>query len=268
MQVFSNGGWLTYLPIQKNAKMWIDIKHIPEKGTFNIFYACEPWVINRHDQILEWILQNWHYFDLVLSHDDRIISGCPNAKPFHWTSALINEGETFLYENKKFQVSFICGGKLMCKGHYIRRNCWERQNEIKIPKKLFYSTQVMGNLPIFQENLPLPKNSKYPAFVDSMFHIAMENCNVKGYFSEKIVDCFIAKTIPIYFGCPNIGDFFHIEGIIVANSVDDIINIVNNLTESDFYSRMEWMEKNYTIAIENYPINQPNGMSKMLLPLV
>lgn len=271
IQVISNGNWLTYIPTIKNRsmKMWIDIKTIPIKdGTYNIFYACEPYVINRHDQILEWILQNWMHFDLVLTHDDRIVSGCPNAKLYHWTSALINENESFEYTNKKFKVSFICGGKLMCEGHFFRRLCWERQSQIKIPSKLFYSTQVTGNLPIYFGNLPLPRNSKYPAFDDSMFHIAMENCIVRGYFSEKIVDCFIAKTLPIYYGCPNIGDFFDIRGIIIVTSVDHIFEIVNNLTEQDFYSRLEYMEINRKISVEKYPINQPKGMSQMLSPLL
>ena len=271
IEIISNGGWMKNIPCQySNIKMWIDIKTIPDKNSFNIFYACEPYVINRHEQILEWILENWHHFDLVLSHDDRILQCCPNSKPFHWTSALINESEynSFDYNSKQFQVSFICGGKLMCQGHWVRRQCWERQSEIKIPKRLFYSTQVTGNLPIFPNNEALPRNSKLPAFENSMFHISMENCIMKGYFSEKILDCFIAKTVPIYFGCPNISDFFDVRGIIVVNSVDDIFKIVNSLTPHDFYSRMEYIEKNREIALKLYPINQVEGMGNMLLPIL
>ena len=67
----------------------------------------------------------------------------------------------------------------------------------------------------------------------------------KNYFTEKILDCFATYTIPIYYGCPNIGDFFNIDGIIVFDTVDDLINKVNHLTEEDYYSRKNAMKDNY-----------------------
>lgn len=268
IEIFSNGGWMKNIDCDFEAKMWIDIKHIPSGG-YNIFYACEPLVINRHDQIMEWIIENWKHFDLVLSHDDRILQSCPNAKPFHWTSALINENEYDIcrYNDKKFQISFICGGKMMCHGHWFRRQCWEKQNRITIPKRLFYSTQVIGDLPIFKDNEPLPRNSKLPAFINSMFHLAMENCIIKGYFSEKLIDCFIARTVPIYYGCPNISDFFDVRGIIIVTP-ENMFETINNLTEFDFYSRIEFIEKNREKALKLYPINQVEGMKSMLIEIV
>lgn len=265
-----SSGWMKNIVVntKKPIFLWIDLINdtvLPDG--FNIFYVCEPRVINPHYKIIPWIIQNWKKFDLVLSHDDEVIQNCPNAKYFHWTSALINENEYHLFSmNKEFGVTFICGGKLMCQGHYIRRTCWQRQQEIKIPKELFYSTQVRGNLPILPENKALPIDTKACAF-NKMFHITMENCQIKGYFSEKITDCFLTYTIPIYWGCPNIGDFFHTEGIIIVESFDKIIEIVNNLTEDDYYSRKEWMEKNRTIAL-NYPMDQPKGMLYHLMPIL
>lgn len=252
------------LPVVRDIKLVIDKKQIPDSG-YKIFYACEPYVITRPEKILEWIIENHKSFDLVLTHDTRILT-CPNAVKFCWTSTLINSNETFNF-NKKFQVSFICGGKLMCGGHWIRRWVWERQSLIKIPKRCFYSTQVKGNLPIFPGNEALPRDSKYPAFEDSMFHIAMENSEIENYFSEKLIDCFIANVVPIYLGCPNIGDFFDVRGIIIVKTVQDIFNIVNNLTENDYYSRIEYLEKN-KIASLKYPIDQVKGMGDMLLPIL
>jgi hypothetical protein len=41
-----------------------------------------------------------------------------------------------------------------------------------------------------------------------------EGENYFSYFSEKITDCILNKTSPIYWGCSNIGDFFNMDGII------------------------------------------------------
>ena len=276
IEINTNGGWLKKIPIDtpydKPVRVWVDIKKEitpQDKDTYyNVFFACEPYVINRHDGILEWICSKWQQFDLVLAHDQRILQVCPNSHTFHWTSLLINENEDFQYIDKKFKISFICGGKTMCQGHLIRRWCWENQHLIKIPNVCLYSTQVRGNLPVFEGNIALSRDSKKEAFTDCMFHIAMENCIVPGYFSEKIVDCFAARSVPIYLGCPNISDFFDTRGIIIVSSVEEMFTRINTLTEEDFYSRQEYMEINRKIALDRYPINQAKGMGAMLLPLL
>jgi len=40
------------------------------------------------------------------------------------------------------------------------------------------------------------------------YSIAIENSSQKNYFTEKINDCFLLSTMPIYWGCPNILKFF------------------------------------------------------------
>jgi hypothetical protein len=41
-----------------------------------------------------------------------------------------------------------------------------------------------------------------------MYSVAVESSSETNYFTEKLIDCLITKTIPIYWGCPNISDFF------------------------------------------------------------
>ena len=82
-----------------------------------------------------------------------------------------------------------------------------------------------------------------------MFHLAVENTQNLNYFTDKIVDAFLTNTVPIYWGCPNIGDFFDERGMIILDSEEDFISLVNNLTEEDYYSRKKYMEDNYNRAI-------------------
>eukprot|EP00620_Florenciella_sp_RCC1587_P021099 CAMPEP_0182561832 /NCGR_PEP_ID=MMETSP1324-20130603/4262_1 /TAXON_ID=236786 /ORGANISM="Florenciella sp., Strain RCC1587" /LENGTH=60 /DNA_ID=CAMNT_0024774579 /DNA_START=220 /DNA_END=399 /DNA_ORIENTATION=+ len=50
-----------------------------------------------------------------------------------------------------------------------------------------------------------------------MFHIAIENVKSNGYFTEKLLDCFLTRTVPLYWGCPNIGEYFEVEGMIIID---------------------------------------------------
>ena len=45
------------------------------------------------------------------------------------------------------------------------------------------------------------------------FSMAIENSREDNYFSEKLTDCFLMDTMPIYYGCPNIKDFFPEDSI-------------------------------------------------------
>ena len=50
--------------------------------------------------------------------------------------------------------------------------------------------------------------SKLPGLKDYRYALAFENCRQKNYFSEKALDCWLAWAMPIYWGCPNLSDYF------------------------------------------------------------
>jgi hypothetical protein len=41
-----------------------------------------------------------------------------------------------------------------------------------------------------------------------MYSIVVESSSEPNYFTEKLIDCLVTKTIPIYWGCPNISEYF------------------------------------------------------------
>jgi hypothetical protein len=85
-----------------------------------------------------------------------------------------------------------------------------------------------------------------------MFHIAVENVKIDNWYTEKIAQSFATKTVPIYWGCPNIKELGYDErGIIRFNSEEELIRIINNLTPEDYYSRLPYIEHNYQVAMED-----------------
>ena len=87
-----------------------------------------------------------------------------------------------------------------------------------------------------------------------MFHIAIENTSIKDYFSEKLLDCFQSKTVPIYYGCTNIGDYFNTDGMFIVNSVEQIIGVCNRLTEDTYKAMLPAVEDNYNRLQKNWRI--------------
>tara|TARA_B100000035_G_C21036462_1_gene571243 strand:- start:5463 stop:6392 length:930 start_codon:yes stop_codon:yes gene_type:complete len=80
------------------------------------------------------------------------------------------------------------------------------------------------------ENL-IPNTTKWDGLDKYSYSIAIENCIKKNYFSEKFTDCILSWTIPIYIGCPNIGDFFpkdcyYVLDIDSPNIIEEIDNIL------------------------------------------
>lgn len=241
-----NSTWGFNIPndmLPNDLEVWIDcfngIKD--SKANKKIFVAIEPNEITGINQDIIY-LQN--EFDFILTHDEAILDKTKNSVIFEHGTKWV-EIEKYEYPTKKFSVSTVCGYKIQTRNHILRKELWYKQNKIKIPKN-FYISQYGGVDKLSEENLTLG-DSKFPLF-DSMFHICIENTCRKYYFTEKIMDCILCKSVPIYVGCTNINEYFNTDGIITCNSVDEIIKKCNNLTEEDYYNRLNAIEENYLRA--------------------
>ena len=55
-------------------------------------------------------------------------------------------------------------------------------------------------------------------------------------------------TIPIYWGCPSIGDFFDINGILTFDTIEDLDNLLNTITPELYYSKMDSIINNFELS--------------------
>ncbi|QEC58553.1 hypothetical protein FSB75_15945 [Flavisolibacter ginsenosidimutans] len=54
---------------------------------------------------------------------------------------------------------------------------------------------------------PAEVKDKYSVLRQYRFALCFENCTYPGYITEKIFDCFLCRTIPVYLGAPDITDY-------------------------------------------------------------
>jgi hypothetical protein len=81
-----------------------------------------------------------------------------------------------------------------------------------------------------------------------MFNVVIENVFHKNWYN-KIGDNFLTKTVPIYWGCPNISDFGYDErGIIRFKNENELLNIINSITPDLYNSMKPYIDYNFEIA--------------------
>jgi len=203
-----------------------------------------------------WVLSNYNLFNGILTWNDNLLSNCPNAILFHH----IGEGGCGIEENnylenfneeytdKKFQVSFLSGAKSITNGHKFRNEIYSVGELINIPKKWNFTLDDFNSDDFKKGGIGRPNNiwnSKKICFTDCMFHVAVENVYHKNWYTEKITDAFATKTVPIYWGCPNINELGYDErGIIRFNDITELIQIVNLLTPSTYEKMKPYLDYN------------------------
>lgn len=99
--------------------------------------------------------------------------------------------------------------------------------------------------------------TKMDALRDYRFSIAIENGYRINCSTEKLSDCFLTGTIPIYFGCPNIGDYFDINGIITFTTKEELENIIRELHQNgeyEYQKRIDAVRNNFE-TVKRYALS-------------
>lgn len=62
--------------------------------------------------------------------------------------------------------------------------------------------------------------NKWHALAPYRYSLAIENSNSPDYWTEKVADCFLSWTIPLYDGCTNLEDYFRADSFIRIDASD------------------------------------------------
>ena len=82
---------------------------------------------------------------------------------------------------------------------------------------------------------------KITALAEYRYHIAIENGAWPGYWTEKLIDCYVANCVPIYWGAPDVGAWFDPETIVPIDLGDPAgaIARIEAAIESDLFTRLQ-----------------------------
>ena len=178
--------------------------------------------------------------NLVITWRRDLLDVLPNSvfMPFG-TTWIDQDGLTFDKENK---ISYLTSNKVMTQSQHMRKRIYSKLKDVKNINGFDMVTHASP-----------PRIKRKEELLDTFkFSIVVENGVHENYFTEKIIDCFATKTIPIYNGCPNIGDFFDTESIFTFNDENDLMDVLYSIDEETYEKLISHVENNYIKSKKYY----------------
>jgi len=215
-----------------------------------------------HKELYNLVIQHQDKFHTILTFDRELLKLLPNTKflpptevtqfnrlpnpaghtPYkseQFTQYEIPEDKAYQIFPKSRLVSAVVSTKSFLPGH---------------KKRLEFIEAIKNRIDFYGRGIrEIP--SKLDALRDYMFNIAIENVSCDdNYFSEKIIDCFLTGTVPVYHGCVHIGEFFDDRGILSFQTQKELDAIMDSLTSEKYQEMLPYIEDNYKKCFE-WPLN-------------
>lgn len=129
-------------------------------------------------------------------------------------------------ESRLDKVCFITSNKKFTKGHRDRVNFAN-----KILKNHIDFIDVYGN----GYN---PVDDKLEVMSKYKYVLAIENGQCMDYWTEKLADSYLVGCYPIYYGCPNISDYFKQDSMLKVDIRDyeKTISAIKKIIDQDLFS--------------------------------
>lgn len=219
-----------------------------DEKSFKIFCHINEPTTSRWVEPVDNIIKYHKKYDKIVSSNPNVLQNCDNAvfmaygttwlnKSKHHLDSFGNFHESFATLIKNPSVSMICNNLQGKSGYSLRHIIHSYRDNIQGITNFYNSTRF----PI--HGLPyLPNDDKIHLF-NSMYSIAIESSSEINYFTEKLIDCLITKTIPIYWGCLNIDEFFDTSYWV---KLEDLFTFKFN--EEYYNKNLNKIEDNFTKA--------------------
>jgi len=186
-------------------------------------------------QYYQWIIDNYEFVtsrvDGIFSCDKELCAKYPKIS-YSLINAVPWVQDRKVHEKTKL-VSMIASNKRMCEGHARRLQFVD-----KFRDKLDFYGRGFNEISCKEDGLR-----------DYMFSVGIENAVYDTYFTEKLTDCFACGTIPIFYGCKGVTEYFNEDGIIFLDDDFDL----SMLTKDLYYSKIDAIKDNFERSI-NFPV--------------
>lgn len=140
-------------------------------------------------------------------------------------------------------MSVVCSNKTFTSGH-------KKRLEFIYKLKEYFGDQF----DIYGKGIN-EVDDKWDVICNYKYHIVLENSSDPDYWTEKLADSFLGLAYPIYWGCPNIYDYFNREAItfIDIENHDESITTIKRLIENNTYEKqIESLKQAKHLMLDKY----------------
>jgi hypothetical protein len=172
----------------------------------------------------------------VFTFEDSLLHN-PNGKylPYYVGGSMLKMDEKLRFEEQSNGISFVLSSKRITSGHKFRHRIAS-----KFSKK-FKITQYGSGINHFVD-----RHIPYSSY---QYSIVVENGKNSHLFTEKLIDCVLHKTIPIYWGGSKVLELFDARGILYFNNMYELNEILTDIKEGRIVPNFEAIEINQKIAL-------------------
>lgn len=194
------------------------IIHFPKRYTdqFGIFCSCQDHLKKRKN--IRFCIPVLPWFVGFVRKNGKIT----------YTRTYDDFKNTSVVEKTKL-ISVITSAKAYTQGHQDRIDFVEKL-------KMHYGDK----LDVFGRGFK-DFDDKWDVLAPYKYHIALENSSSKYYWTEKLADCYLAETFPIYYGCTNVGDYFP-QGSYASVDIynfEKAVELIDSLIANEEYEKQK-----------------------------
>ena len=164
-------------------------------------------------------------YDLVFTHIDRPDERFRKQPPAlnWWVGKSFDELVAMKPPEKSRQMSAIASTRAHVAGHHTRNAFIER---------------VISEFPdidVYGHGRPKSLENKWDGIAPYKYTIAIENGSTPDYWTEKLTDAFMGWSVPLYFGAPNIRDYFPADSFIwlPIDEPEKALDVIRDTLEND-----------------------------------
>ena len=202
-----------------------------DPNSVNIAWIREPSVVDS--KAYDFMLQHYNEVEYVFTYDKKFAEKIPNSVLFPSAQTWIRREDFQIYPKTK-ETCLIASLKKDLPAHLFRYDIIGRYGK---EIDTFGITE-----PWFENKVDILKHYRYA--------IEAQNCKKDFYFTERLIDCFLTGTVPIFWGCPSIGKFFNMDGIITFDTLEDLDLILSEANLHNYEKRKEAVYDNFIRAHE------------------
>jgi hypothetical protein len=184
-------------------------------------------------------------FPVVFTHQQHLIDrGAPYVRLMFGTNWVgvynTDEAETVAghVSTKSRLVSFI--------GNITHRN----RDAYAFRRQVAEHVMARGDVDCFGKGIR-EVASKREAIAPYCFSVAMENAASDDYFSEKLIDCILLKTVPIYYGAPGLSKLFDERGILSFRTIEELKGHLESISRQRYEQLLTAANENLRTVVKS-----------------
>ncbi len=220
-----------HLVFYPSSSMWLKrFKTLKAQVSLMI---VEPAAIHRRHMRLARLFHR--RFASILTCSPALLEAVPNAISLPFGTSWVPEWQTLTLQ-KSEDISLIASNKRDLEGHKLRHTLaeWAKDHAPNV--------RLLGRA--FE-----PFEKKSDGLAPYRYSVIIENVREPGYFTEKLIDAFLCKTVPIYWGAPDIGSYFDADGMVICETLSELQDALAKTSRADYQDRATILAANQTKAV-------------------